>query len=361
MTTTAPPLPAELAGVDLWGAVVGQDDAVAQLRSWAAAPVHAYLLVGAHGSGKKALARAFAAALVSADRDGDDAARHARLALADAHPDVTLVQREGASISADDARAVVKTAMRSSVEGGPKIVILDEFHLLGDRAPILLKTIEEPPAGTVFLVLADEVPPDLITIASRCVRIDLAPLSDELIVARLVAEGISEQQARSAAAAAGGDLGRARVLATDERLALRLAAWSAVPDRLDGSGGRAVALVDALLAMIEDAMAPLVARQEAEAAELDERIKELGERGSGRKRLEDRHKREARRYRTDEIRAGFAAMSRRYRDEMVTAARPARAIEAISLIAEADRALVRNAGERLQLVALFLRLGALPV
>lgn len=360
MTTSAPPLPAEAAGIDLWGAVVGQDDAVAQLRTWAAAPVHAYLFVGGHGTGKKALARAFAGALVSAERTGDDAARHATLALNDAHPDVTLVQREGASISADDARSVIKTAMRSSVEGGPKVVILDEFHLLGDRAPILLKTIEEPPPGTVFIVLADEVPPDLVTIASRCVRIDLAPLTEERVVQRLIDEGVPDERARSAAAAAGGDLGRARVLATDERLALRLAAWTAVPGRLDGTGGRAVALVDSLLAMIDDAMAPLTARHEAEAAEVDERIKEIGARGSGRKQLEDRHKREARRYRTDEIRAGFAAMSRRYRDDMLTAARPARDITAIGLIAEADRALVRNGGERLQLVALFLRLGALP-
>ena len=53
-------------------------------------------------------------------------------------------------------------------------------------------------------------------------------------------------------------------------------------------------------------------------------------------------------------------MSRRYRDEALTAERPARAIAAIELIADADRALVRNAGERLQLVALLLRLAALP-
>ena len=87
-------LPAEAAGVDLWGDVVGQPAAVAQLRAAARAPVHAYLLVGPRGSGKRALARAFAAALLSSGRSGEDAVRHAELALAEAHPDLEVVRAE---------------------------------------------------------------------------------------------------------------------------------------------------------------------------------------------------------------------------------------------------------------------------
>jgi DNA polymerase-3 subunit delta' len=322
--------------------------------------VHAYLLVGPRGSGKRALARAFAAALLSAGRDGADAVRHAELALAEAHPDLTVVERRGPSISADQADGVIGAAARASVEGGAKVLVLDEFHLVTPQVGNkLLKSIEEPPEGTVFLVLADEATPDLATIASRCVRVELGPVAVDAIVERLLAEGVPRDRAEPAAAVASGDLARARLLATDERLALRRQAWHDVPDRLDGRGAAAVEVADELLATINDAMAPLLEAQAAELAELEERVKARGERGSGRKQLEDKHKREARRYRADEIRSGLTELSRRYRDELAGAARPADAIVAIEAIAELAREMVRNPNERLQLVALFLRLGRL--
>ena len=137
-------------------------------------PVHAYLLVGPRGSGKRALADAFAAALLSAGSEGDDRDRHVRLALAEQHPDLVVIERVGASISADQAREVRDLASRSPIEGDRKVLILDEFHLVQETVgPILLKTIEEPPPGTIFIVLVDDVPPELVTIESRCVRIDL--------------------------------------------------------------------------------------------------------------------------------------------------------------------------------------------
>lgn len=355
----AEPSRAERAGVDVWGGVVGQVAAVDAMRAAAQSPVHAYLFVGPRGSGKRALAHAFAAALLSEGHDGAEVVRQAELALAGIHPDLELFERAGKSLSVDDADAIITSASRSSVEGGPKVLVLDEFHLVGTAAPKLLKTIEEPPTGTVFLVLADDISPELITIASRCVRIDLSSVDDALIEARLLAEGVDPVRAAEATASAAGDLARARVLATDQRLALRRAAWREVPDRLDGTGACAVELVDSLLAMITDAMTPLTDAHAAEVAELEQRIKELGERGSGRKQLEDRHKREARRYRTDEFRFGLTELSRRYRDDLVVSARPAADIEAIGAIADLAASLIRNPNERLQLIALFVRLGRL--
>lgn len=355
------PLPAEVAGVDLWGGVVGQPSAVAELRSAAHGPVHAYLLVGPRGSGKRALARSFAAALLSSDRTGADAVRHAELALAEAHPDLLVIERTGASIQAGQATDILAASSRASVEGGRKVLVLDEFHLVTPQVGNkLLKAIEEPPPGTIFVVLADDLTPDLVTIASRCVRIDLGAVPTEAIVERLVAEGVPADRASEAAAVASGDLARARLLATDERLALRRRAWHDLPDRLDGSGARAVEGADELLAMIADAMAPLLEAQAAEMAELEERVKARGERGSGRKLLEERHKREARRYRSDEVRAGLTELSRRYRDELAGSSRPESAIDAIEAIAVLAREMVRNPNERLQLVALFLTLGRLP-
>lgn len=356
-TTSFAPLPAEVAGVELWRDVVGHDEVREFLRASVDAPVHAYLLVGPHGSGKRDLARAFAAAIVSSRYEGPDAARQAELVLTGKHADVTEFARVGAAISTEQADQIIAVAMRSSIEGGPKVLVLDEFHLVRDAGPKLLKTIEEPPRDTVFLVLADDVPSDLLTIASRCVRVDVDALDAATIAAALVADGVAPDRATEAAEAAAGDLGRARVLATDERLALRRAAWRAVPDRLDGTGGRAVETVDDLLAMIADAMAPLVEIQAAETAELDAVIKASGERGSGRKQLEDRHKREQRRFRADELRAGLTEVERRYRDRLLTDADPSRSIAAIARIDRVAANLVRNPNERLQLVALFTELG----
>jgi DNA polymerase-3 subunit delta' len=241
-------------------------------------------------------------------------------------------------------------------------LVLDEFHLVtAVVVPKLLKTIEEPPASTYFVVLAEEVTPDLVTLASRCVRIDVGPVPTDAIVERLVQEGVDDEHARRAADAASGDLRRARVLAADERLELRRQAWHEVADRLDGTGAAAVQAVDDLLAMIDDAMAPLVARHETELAELEERVAQVGERGSGRKELVERQNREQRRYRADELRFGLTTLARRCRDELATSARPANVIDALAAIQRVSEGLIRNPNERLQLQALFVEIGALGV
>jgi DNA polymerase-3 subunit delta' len=348
------------ATVDVWRDVVGQPDAVAELQGAVRAPVHAYLVVGPRGSGKRSLARAFAAALLQ--DESSDPGRAAALALAEEHPDLLVVERVGASISVAQADHIIERASRSPVEGTRKVLVLDEFHLVtAVVGPKLLKTIEEPPPGTFFIVLVEEVTPDLVTLASRCVRVDLGPVPSEAIVAQLVREDVDTGRADQAAVAAAGDLRRARVLAADDRLELRRQAWHDVPDRLDGTGSTAVVAADELLAMIDDAMAPLVARHDDELAELEARVAQLGERGSGRKELVERHNREQRRYRADELRFGLTTLARRQRDELVTSSRPASAIAALDAIQRVAEGLIRNPNERLQLQALLVQLGALGI
>jgi DNA polymerase-3 subunit delta' len=345
---------------DPFSVVVGQPRAVEELRAATRAPVHAYLLVGPRGSGKRDLARAFAAALLSDGVTGDDRERIVSLALAEQHPDVVIVERVGASISAEQAREVRDQASRSAVEGTRKVLVLDEFHLVQENVgPILLKTVEEPPPGTIFVILVEDVPPDLITIESRCVRIDLGPVPAADIAAQLVREGVEVGAATDAATASAGDLRRARVLASDPRLALRRDAWHAAPSRLDGSGHAAVTVADELLAMIDDAAEPLKARQDAERAEVEERVKQYGERGSGKRLMDERHKRELRRHRNDELRFGLAVLARRYRDVAAATDRPASSLDAVATIHATAETLIRYPNERLQLVALFVSLPAL--
>ncbi len=341
----------------IWNDVVGQPTPITQLRAAAARPVHAYLFDGPPGSTKYQAARAFAALLVAGDEDPHR--RDAALILRGEHPDVREVRRTGPAISADQAREIVRLASLAPTEGARKVLILDEFHLLrADGAALMLKTIEEPPESTIVVILADFVPTELITIASRCARIEFRALDPELIAARLVAEGVGPVEATVAARAAHGDLDRARLLATDPGLAARRDAFRDTPARLDGCGHTAMAAAATLLDLIESAAAPLADRHEREAAELDARIAAHGERGSGRKQLEERHRRELRRHRTDELRSGLSTMAAAYRDRLVADPSDAGATDAVARIHGALESLERNPNERLMLEALLWSLPA---
>lgn len=337
----------------VWDDVVGQPDAVDHLRRAAADPVHAFLFVGPPGSTKHEAARAFAAAVLA----GDDApgGRDARLARAGVHPDVREVERAGPYITKPQAEDIIRWSALAPVEGDRKVLVLHEFHLVhADAAAALLKTIEEPPASTTFLVLADFVPSELVTIASRCVRIDFRTIPDDVLAARLRADGTSKSTIELVVAAARGNLTRARVLAHDPALVARQRAFAELPRRLDGTGGTAMKVVDDLLAQIDAAASPLIARQAVEVAELAARSEQFGERGSGRKPLEDRHKRELRRHRTDELRSGLAVLAGSYRDMLIAGDghRPDALIDAVTRIHDAIEALERNPNEPLLLQAL---------
>ena len=337
--------------------IVGQESAVAHLRAAVAAPVHAYLLVGPPGSGKRTAAVALAAALLCPD-GGCGACETCRRVLGGAHPDVVLVERAGPSITVDQAREVRRLAMRSPHEGARKVLLLTDFHLVREAASVLLKVLEEPPPSTVFVILAEQVSPELVTIASRCVGIDFGPLTPEQVTAALVAEGVEPGVAAEVAAASSGRLDRARLLAGDPGFAARREAWGAVPGRLDGTGA-AVALVASDLAALlgEAGVATLEARQAAELAELDERVKRTGERGAGRKVLAERHKRELRRLRHDELRFGLATLAGVYRDALAAGEGDDRAnIAAVAAIQAAAESMIRNPTEALLLQSLLLRL-----
>lgn len=186
-----------------------------------------------------------------------------------------------------------------------------------------------------------------------------------MIAARLLTEGINPASAMVASKAALGNLDRARVLATDPALAERRKAFLDAPGRLDGSGAVAMRVAGELLDLIDAAAAPLAERHAVEIDVLDARIKDHGERGSGKKQLEERHKRELRRHRTDELRSGLATLAATYRDQAVAAAKaPGRGhnvqacADAVERIHGALESFERNPNERLLLESLLWSLPA---
>ena len=362
-----------LPAASLFADVVGQADAVAQLRAAARRPVHAYLLVGLPGLGQRSLVRGFAAALLCPlGGCGEcDVCRRARSAV---HPDVVEVERAGALVSVDDARRVVRLAQRRPLEGHRQVIVVSDIHLARLAAPVLLKTLEEPAGQTVFVLLADAVPAELATVASRCVRIELRPVPPAELRDWLMHTGMDSELAQELAEAAGGSIDRARLLADDAGFADRRRLWRSVPSRLDGTGSAAATLATELLSSAEEAVEPLRARHRVEMEELGSDAEQRGERTvPRRKEIEDRQHREERRWRTDELRAGFAVLAAAYRDRLVTVVAPdsvpsawsGRTAErvrelaaAITVVERAAAELIRNPNESLLLEAMLVRLSA---
>jgi len=338
-----------------WGAVVGQDAAVGRLTHLASQPVHAYLFVGPEGCGKEAAARAFASLLVDGPEPSE---RTASLIAHGSHPAVIDVLREGAAVDKEEAERVIQLASTTAAGGGRKVIVIHEVHLMRDSAAVrLLKTIEEPAESTAFILLADQLVPALATIASRCVVVTFARLDDAVVAGALVARGTPADAAAAIARMAEGNLERATLLADDPQAVAREEAFAAVPRHLDGSGSRVASIVDELMQRIEAAAAPLAAQQARELAELEERVAMAGERGSGRRSLADRHKRQLRKHRTDELRAGLRAIAATYLTALREEPGDPRAdqyLGAVARVHEAASALALNANEELALQALLL-------
>ena len=304
-------------GTSVWQSVVGHAGAVDLLKHSSQNPVHAYFFLGTEGDGKEVAARAFAATLLSGTDDITD--RTNDLVMRGVHPDVHEVRREGASILADQAKEVVALASTTAVEGRRKVIIIHEVNLMSPEAVVrLLKTVEEPADGVFLVLLADQMIDLLVTFVSRCFTVHFGVLNDEQIIEALVARGINRGIAEAAAKSAHGSLERAQLVASDPQLVHRRERFANIPRRVDGTGATVIAIVDEILGLIDDAAEPLLRRHEQEAAQLEANLAAMGVKRGGKKDLEDRHKREVRRHRTDELRAGLAEIASVYRDELVS-------------------------------------------
>jgi DNA polymerase-3 subunit delta' len=235
---------------------------------------------------------------------------------------------------------------------------------------VLLKTLEEPPGQTVFILLADELTPDLTTIASRCAEVLFPPVPKDLVAQWLEASGIAADMAAVVAESSGGNLELARVMVHDPDVASRVALWASVPDELAASGAGVAVLTRRVLESADSAVEPLRAAHEREIESLTQSAKEMGERGlPGRKEIVEQHQREERRFRTDALRAGLGVLARTYRTRVVGAAARGEiavgdqdvraATDAVGFITEVAQVLPRNPNEALLLQSLFTRLAAL--
>jgi DNA polymerase III subunit delta' len=302
-------------------AVPGQEAAMAFLKGAVERPHHAYVLAGPEGSGKSLAARAFAAALLCSE-GGCGECRACRLALADRHPNEFLIEPEGRDIHVDTVREELwHPAYRTAPEPGRKVFVVREADRLSPAAAdTLLKVLEEPPADAVILLLsarAHELPE---TVLSRCHAVTFTALSEPFVVQVLAGEGIDEVRARLAARLSGGNLGRARRLATSEDgLAFRDAARDAIELAAQGPAG-ALDAADAVLAAAVNYRKGLKGELDAALAPfLDEKGRPEEAYRAAIRRIEIRFHRKERRAERDYVDWVLLAVSSLLRDRVASA------------------------------------------
>ena len=260
-----------------WESIVGQERAVKQLRSALQRDHvhHAYLLAGPDGTGKELIARTFAQA---ANCEAAPEARpcekcdHCRAIERGNFPDVLLVMPqseliargfaskadlEGAAskeIRVDEVRALSKRLSLAALRGRRKIALVIPADAMNERAQnTLLKTLEEPPSSTTFLLVSANPDALLPTIRSRCARVQLGPVPERFLAERLVRDGVPPAEASERAARAQGSFshaleeqGERRDLLREVEQALAAADERPALDLAEAFGERGAALEVAL-------------------------------------------------------------------------------------------------------------------
>ncbi|MDI1288299.1 MAG: DNA polymerase III subunit gamma/tau [Reyranella sp.] len=173
--------------------LVGQEAMVRTLRNAIASGriAHAFMLTGVRGVGKTTTARIIARALncVGADGRGGPTVDpcgvcdNCKAITEDRHVDV--IEMDAASRTGiDDVRELIEGVRYRPVSARYKVYIIDEVHMLSEKAfNALLKTLEEPPPHVKFLFATTEIRKVPVTVLSRCQRFDLKRVPQDVLIA----------------------------------------------------------------------------------------------------------------------------------------------------------------------------------
>ena len=186
---------------------------------------HALLFVGPEGVGKRTFALKLAQALLCERADSSlepcEVCPSCKQVKAGAHPDLLLVARpeEKHDLPIKVIRDLCLDLGLKPMHGTRRVAIVDDADDLNDEAAnAFLKTLEEPPPGSVLILIGTSAEVQLDTVVSRCRVVRFAPLSEPDLAAVLEEQGVTSDpdEARRLAALGEGSVGRAKGLADPE-------------------------------------------------------------------------------------------------------------------------------------------------
>ncbi|MDR1799147.1 MAG: DNA polymerase III subunit delta' [Bifidobacteriaceae bacterium] len=269
--------------MSVWDEAVGQDQAVAQLVDAAARPeamTHAWLITGPPGSGRSVVARAFAAAL-QCSAGGCGTCDQCRAVEHRSHPDVLDGGTQKLVIGIDDVREWVTLAARTPAMGRWRVIVVEDADRMLERTGnVLLKSLEEPPPHTVWILTAPSPFDVLVTVRSRCRHVALRIPPVEAVTKLLVErDGVEPEAAHLAALEAQCHIGVARLLAKDPEAQARRRSVLAIPRAASSVAQAVIAAGELDVVAREQADAVVKVREDRERAEL---VEQLGEAPRGR-------------------------------------------------------------------------------
>lgn len=174
--------------------------------------VHAYLITGAKGLGKRTFARVLASALFCmSEHKPCGVCDGCRRVWSWNEPDVLrLFADDGKSIKVDEIRDLIRQVGQHTFGAGHRVVLIEPVEKLTPGAQnALLKTLEEPLSNVVFILMTNELTATLGTIASRCVRVKMQPWPDSLLGPVLEKLGADKAKLPAALGLSGGNIGMA--------------------------------------------------------------------------------------------------------------------------------------------------------
>ncbi|MFA4884874.1 MAG: DNA polymerase III subunit delta' [Desulfotomaculaceae bacterium] len=175
---------------------------------------HAYLFAGPEGVGKETVALSFARALLCSrpvDGDACGVCRTCRQMESGNHPDFYSAGPGGASIKIEQIREIQRRVPYRAYQGGRKLFLIRQAEsMTAEAANCLLKTLEEPPEDTVFILITARPQLLLPTTISRCQQVFFKNIPlPELIEGLVVLHGMAKEGALLPAALSGGSMGKA--------------------------------------------------------------------------------------------------------------------------------------------------------
>lgn len=352
-------------GIMGFAGIIGHGAVCEMLEREVSAPAQSYLFVGPPHLGKATIALDFAARLVGTREQDRERARRG------SHPDVTMLGPEGKTgLGVEQARAAIAAVGLRPVESDRKVFIFDDASLMTEAAAnALLKTLEEPSASSVLILIADsedDLPP---TVASRCRTVRFRRVSDGEIVRALAQRGLTGERAEETARIALGRPGLALTFADRPEVGEFRRRWLSVPGRVTAAPGGAFRLADEML----DASAPLLRSLEQTQKQEAERARAGG--GEVPRSLSEGHERARRRAASALTAAGLELLASWYVDAVaaqhgapvrnpdlpaaeLAKIRPGRAVRSAERILGAVAQLRNHQRPRLTLAWLFAALGS---